>query len=157
MIDTKNNMKKTVIFDLDGTLALIDDRRSLSTLPNGKMNWKTFFDPANIDLDKPNWPVIEMAKMLKEQGHSVVIFSGRDSISRKETINWLDKHLVPFDVLKMRPEGTFTPDDILKQNWLDQLFPDRSDVLCIFDDRDKVVNMWRANGLSCFQVAPGAF
>jgi len=157
MIDTKNNMKKTVIFDLDGTLALIDDRRALALKPNGKIDWPTFFNPSNIQLDKPNWPVIEMAKMLKEQGHSVVIFSGRDSISRKETINWLDKHLVPFDVLKMRPEGTFTPDDILKQNWLDQLFPDRSDVLCIFDDRDKVVNMWRANGLSCFQVAPGAF
>ena len=150
-------MKKTVIFDLDGTLALIDKRRAISAKDNGKINWKTFFAPENISLDEPNVPVIEMAKMLKAQGHSVVIFSGRDSISRKETINWLDKHLVPFDVLKMRPQGTFTPDDVLKQNWLDQLFPDRSDVLCIFDDRDKVVKMWRENGISCFQVAEGSF
>ena len=150
-------MKKTVIFDLDGTLALIDKRRAISAKDNGKINWKTFFAPENISLDEPNVPVIEMAKMLKAQGHSVVIFSGRDSISRKETINWLDKHLVPFDVLKMRPQGTFTPDDVLKQNWLDQLFPDRSDVLCIFDDRDKVVKMWRDNGISCFQVAEGNF
>jgi len=150
-------MKKTVIFDLDGTLALIDKRRAISAKDNGKINWKTFFAPENISLDEPNVPVIEMAKMLKDQGHSVVIFSGRDSISRKETIEWLDKHLVPFDVLKMRPQGTFTPDDVLKQNWLDQLFPDRSDVLCIFDDRDKVVKMWRDNGISCFQVAPGNF
>lgn len=149
--------KKTVIFDLDGTLALIDDRRALAAKPNGKIDWPTFFNPSNIQLDKPNWPVIEMAKMLKNQGHSVVIFSGRDSISRTETIAWLDKFLVPFDVLKMRPEGSFTPDDVLKQDWLDQLFPDRDDILCVFDDRDKVVKMWRDNGLSCFQVAPGAF
>jgi acid phosphatase class B len=150
-------MRKTVIFDLDGTLALIDERRTLATKPNGKLNWKVFFEPTNIGLDKPNIPVIEMAKMLKSQGHSVVIFSGRDSISRNETIEWLNKHSVPFDVLKMRPEGSHTPDDVLKKNWLDKLFPIKSDILCVFDDRDKVVKMWRENGISCFQVAPGNF
>lgn len=150
-------MNKTVIFDLDGTLALIDERRALASKGNGKINWKIFFDPTNISLDKPNVPVIEMAKTLKAQGHSVVIFSGRDSISRTETIAWLNKFSVPFDVLKMRPEGSFTPDDVLKQDWLDQLFPDKSDILCIFDDRDKVVKMWRSNGIACFQVAPGDF
>ena len=150
-------MNKTVIFDLDGTLALIDERRALAAKPDGKINWKTFFNPENIILDEPNVPVIEMAKMLKKQGHSIVIFSGRDSISKVETILWLQKFGVPFDVLKMRPQGTFTPDDTLKQNWLDQLFPDKSDVLCVFDDRDKVVKMWRENGLSCFQVDYGNF
>ena len=150
-------MKKTVIFDLDGTLALIDKRRALAAKDNGKINWKTFFDPMNISLDEPNIPVIEMAKTLKAQGHSVVIFSGRDSISRTETMAWLKKFGVPFDVLKMRPEGSFTPDDVLKQDWLDQLFPNKSDILCIFDDRDKVVKMWRSNGIACFQVAPGDF
>ena len=148
---------KTVIFDLDGTLALIDERRALAAKSDGKINWKTFFDPKNIQLDKPNVPVIEMAKMLKSQGHSVVIFSGRDSISRKETIDWLNQFGVPFDVLKMRPQGTFTPDDKLKQDRLDQLFPDKNDVLCVFDDRDKVVKMWRENGLTCFQVDYGNF
>lgn len=150
-------MKKTVIFDLDGTLALIDKRRALASKDNGKINWKIFFDPTNISLDQPNVPVIEMAKILKAQGNSVVIFSGRDAISRKETIAWLNQFGVPFDVLKMRPEGSFTPDDVLKQDWLDQLFPDKSDILCIFDDRDKVVKMWRSNGIACFQVAPGDF
>ena len=68
---------KTIIFDLDGTLALIDERRALAAKADGKINWKIFFDPTNISLDQPNTPVIEMAKMLKEQGHSIVIFSGR--------------------------------------------------------------------------------
>ena len=43
---------KTVIFDLDGTLALIDERREISMNVNGKMNWDIFFDPENIQLDK---------------------------------------------------------------------------------------------------------
>ena len=153
-------MKKTAIFDLDGTLALIDDRRLLSTKANGKIDWDVFFDPTNINLDQPNHSVIEMAKMLKEQGHSIVIFSGRSKATKDATRDWLNQLDIPFDVLKMRPTGRdfmFMPDDKLKQNWLDQLFPDKNDILCIFDDRDKVVKMWRDNGLTCMQVAPGDF
>tara|TARA_R110000803_G_scaffold1349_5_gene4437 strand:+ start:97 stop:558 length:462 start_codon:yes stop_codon:yes gene_type:complete len=153
-------MKKTVIFDLDGTLALIDARRAKSTNVNGKMDWDTFFDPNNIQLDLPNQPVIEMAKMLKKQGHSIIIFSGRSKATKIATMEWLDQFGVPFDVLKMRPTGNgfqFMPDDQLKQKWLDDLFPDKDNILCVFDDRDKVVKMWRDNGLTCMQVAPGDF
>ena len=46
-------MKKTVIFDLDGTLANIDARRDKSLKPNGKMDWDVFFDAENIKLDEP--------------------------------------------------------------------------------------------------------
>ena len=151
---------ETVIFDLDGTLALIDDRRALATKPNGKIDWDIFFDPANIQLDKPNWPVILMAQTLKKAGHRIVIFSGRSKATKDATKDWLNQLDIPFDVLKMRPTGRdfmFMPDDKLKQNWLDQLFPDKNDILCIFDDRDKVVKMWRDNGLTCMQVAPGDF
>ena len=151
---------KKVIFDLDGTLALIDARRAKSTNVNGKMDWDTFFDPNNIQLDLPNQPVIEMAKMLKKQGHSIIIFSGRSKATKIATMEWLDQFGVPFDVLKMRPTGNgfqFMPDDQLKQKWLDDLFPNKEDILCVFDDRDKVVQMWRDNGISCMQVAPGNF
>ena len=50
-------------------------------------------------------------------------------------------------------------DDKLKQIWLDDLFPkkDKDKIVCIFDDRSKVVDMWRDNGLTCMQVAPGDF
>jgi phosphoserine phosphatase len=149
-------MTKTVIFDLDGTLALIEKRKNIATA-GGKMDWTEFFHPQNIRLDEPNLPVIATFLALQQQGHRMVIFSGRDSISRAETIAWLKRHGVVPDQLLMRQHGDYTPDDIVKKEWLDSLFPDRSEVLCIFDDRDKVVNMWRREGLSCFQVAPGNF
>ena len=76
-------MKTIVIFDLDGTLALIDARREKATNPNGKLNWGVFFDPQNIQLDKPNLPVIAAFSAMKSAGYSVGIFSGRDSIFRK--------------------------------------------------------------------------
>lgn len=151
---------KTVIFDLDGTLADIETRRGISIKENGKMDWDIFFDPNNISLDIPNRPVITMAKLLKESGHRIVILSGRSKVTKDATRDWLKQFDVPFDVLKMRPDNKefkFMPDDQLKKLWLDQLFPNTDDVLCVFDDRDKVVKMWRENGLSCLQVAEGNF
>ena len=151
---------KTVIFDLDGTLALIDDRRAISTKDNGKMDWDTFFDPKNIQLDKPNWPVILMAQTLKKAGHRIVIFSGRSKATKNATRDWLKGLDVPFDVLKMRPTDgglKWMKDDLLKKKWLDDLFPNTDDIICVFDDRDKVVQMWRDNGITCFQVADGNF
>lgn len=150
---------KNVIFDLDGTLALIDARRALAT-KSGKMDWDVFFDPKNIDLDQPNDAVIAMAQTLKAAGHRIIILSGRSKATKDATKTWLKKFDVPFDILKMRPTSKdfmFMPDDKLKQIWLDQLFTDKSDIICVFDDRQKVVDMWRDNGLTCMQVAPGDF
>ena len=154
--------KDTIIFDLDGTLADIDKRRAVSQKDDGKMDWKKFFDPANISLDQPNHPVIQMAQVLHDKGFKIVIFSGRSKATKDATKNWLADNKVPYDVLKMRPTGhpwAFMPDDKLKKHWLDDIFPDdqKNRIATVFDDRDKVVNMWRANGLTCMQVAPGNF
>lgn len=151
------NNDKTVIFDLDGTLARIDARRKLAARPNGKIDWQVFFDPENIPLDAPNWPVIRTFKAMKLAGFRVGIFSGRDAISWDATVHWLKEHGVDWDFFKMRPKGSFTPDDVLKKVWLDEMINDGHDVMCVFDDRDKVVKMWRENGISCFQVAEGDF
>lgn len=148
---------KTVIFDLDGTLALIDERRAKATKPDGKINWDVFFAPENIQLDKPNWPVIESFKALQEAGFIVGIFSGRDDISREETKEWLMDHEIFPDFMRMRRNGSFTPDDKLKKLWLNDLLQEGHNIMCVFDDRDKVVKMWRDNGITCFQVAPGEF
>ena len=151
-------MKKTVIFDLDGTLALINKRRDLATKDNGKFDWDKFFDPKNIDLDLPNTPVITMAKMLKSQGFDIVIFSGRSDITKHATMNWLDTHDVPFDFIQMRDNANhFLKDSKLKKIWLDRFFPNKDDIFAVFDDRQQVVDMWRDNGLTVFQVADGDF
>ena len=93
--------KDVVIFDLDGTLADIESRRKLATNLNGKMDWDIFFDPSNIELDLPNEPVIEMAKVLDAQGFNIVIFSGRSKATKDATAAWLDKHNVPFNIMKI--------------------------------------------------------
>ena len=149
-------MDKKVIFDLDGTLALIDKRRDLATKDNGKMDWNVFFDPDNIDLDLPNQTVIDMANLLHSQGYLIYIFSGRSDKTEDATKDWLDKHNVSYDLLQMRPQGLlYKPDNDLKQDWLNVIKKDT--VAMVFDDRNQVVDMWRKNGLTTFQVADGDF
>ena len=149
--------RKIVIFDLDGTLALIDKRRAISTKDNGKMDWDKFFDPQNIFLDKPNTPVIKMAQMLRDDGFRIAIFSGRSDVTRNATKVWLRKNGIRCDMLVMRDKPNhFMKDSDLKQMWLDKWI-NKDDVFAVFDDRQQVVDMWRKNGLTTFQVADGNF
>lgn len=189
------------IFDLDGTLALIDHRRHLVQLSDGspvtidghpgtfrghnelipgdywvefagtgkwsyspsdvafKPNWPAFF-AACVD-DRPNWPVISTMNAVLKSGADVWIWSGRSAEVMNETRTWLQRFFeVDADevVLTMRREGDYTPDEILKASWLDGLNEyDRRRLVAVFDDRQKVVDMWRARGVACFQVAPGNF
>ena len=151
-------MKNTIIFDLDGTIALVDKRREVSKLPDGKMNWNEWFNPSNIKLDKPNEPVIKIVQLFAEDGFNIVIFSGRSDRTKYSTRSWLSQNKVPFNKLVMRPHKTknFVPDDILKKDMLDN-YVDIDDVFLVVDDRDKVVKMWRSLGLPVFQVADGDF
>ena len=147
---------KIVIFDLDGTLALIDDRRDLATKDNGKFDWDVFFNPDNISLDLPNVPVIQMANILHKQGFRIFILSGRSDVTHQATVNWLNDNGIWWDHLVMRPQNQlYLPDNDLKQGWLDTIGKDN--VAMVFDDRNQVVDMWRSNGLTCFQVDDGDF
>ena len=167
--------KKTIIFDLDGTLADIDVRRAKSLNSKGKIDWNIFAAPDSIkNWDKPNLPVIKMAQLFKADGFKIVIFSGRNDRGFFATKQWLADNDVPFDLLVLRPDKfkadswpiadgnpatfdmRFMPDDILKKKMLDT-FVDINDVFLIVDDRQKVVDMWRGLGLNTFQVAPGDF
>lgn len=146
--------KNIVLVDLDGTLSLNEHRKHL--VESKPQHWDEFY-LASSD-DEPNVPVIETIKLLKQNDYKIHIFSGRGAIAKKITINWLERYHVPYDELRMRPIGNSVPDDVLKEHWLKEAFPDYlNQIFCVFDDRDKVVKMWRRLGLTCFQVAEGDF
>jgi len=143
--------KRIVIFDLDGTLADIEHRRHL--VSNGSHKWDEFYEECSND--KPIHAVIRMSQVLRNSFYRIVIFSGRSEIVRGKTEFWLHRNQIEYDELRMRPDKDYTPDDQLKERWLSEI--NKGEILCVFDDRQKVVDMWRRNGIQCFQVAEGKF
>jgi hypothetical protein len=152
-------VKPLYIFDLDGTLALIEHRRHYVTKPN--RDWPAFFK-ACVD-DEPNYPVISTMLRLMAAGAEVWIFSGRSDEVGGETAQWLSKYCGfqtydDYPHLQMRRAGDHQMDEKLKEGWLDEMSAeDRGRLVAIFEDRDRMVAMWRRRGIACFQVAPGNF
>lgn len=135
-----------VLVDIDGTLALMNGR--------SPYDWNRVFE------DSQNESVVEHVRDLvanPSMPTSVILMSGRDSAAREETERWLEFHEIPYDELHMRAAGDVRRDDIVKYELFNQHVRDRFRVRYVLDDRDQVVSMWRAMGLSCWQVNYGSF
>ena len=148
--------KNIVIFDLDGTLANIDERREKAMKTNGKLNWDKFSSDELIKKDLPNMPVIKTAKLFHQSGFKIYVLSGRSEETKQVTTQWLKKYDVPFDVLKMREKNDTRPDEVIKKEFVVELSI-LENIFLILDDREKVVKMWRSLQLPCFQVNEGLF
>lgn len=142
-----------IIFDIDGTLADITHRRHhVATKPK---NWSEFQKAAH--LDTPNRPIATLARSLSCMAHRVVLCTGRGEQERPVTEAWLAQHQIPYDALYMRAEKDYRGDDVIKGELLDRILADGFVPELVFDDRDRVVKVWRSRGIVCAQVAEGNF
>lgn len=137
------NLPKAVIFDLDGTLAHMFDRKP--------------FEWSRVGEDLIDEELAQMAKDLYLLDNKILVVSGRDAVCRQETVDWLNKHEIPFDDLFMRPEEDSRKDSIVKREIFFNDIYSNYYVRFVFDDRNQVVETWRDIGLKCYQVAEGDF
>ena len=143
-----------VVFDIDGTLANIEHR--LDYVRSKPKNWKAF--DAGIPNDKVNFPVAKIFWTLEETGaYDIVLASGRNERSRQATKEWLRANgLGGYQKLYMRKTDDFRNDSIVKREMLDEIidfYGKKPDM--VFDDRPRVVNMWREAGIFVFDVYQG--
>jgi hypothetical protein len=133
-----------VACDLDGTLAEHNGR-----------------SPYDVHLCASDILVPHIADILcamRHDGHRIIFCSGRSEKYRALTEQWLaDNGMAIYDELLMRPDGDERRDSIIKLELHDKHIRDQYNVLCVLDDRDRVINTWRNLGYPCLQVAPGDF
>jgi len=144
-----------LIFDVDGTLMNIEHRRHL--VSDGNNDWKTFLDPKVMEGDTPNTIVVEIAQNLRDKGAEIVVVSARNERHREVTEQQLRDANIEFAHLFLRADEDFRSDDEFKRDVLNALRNEGWIPDLVFDDRDRVVSMWRAEGIPCFQVAKGDF
>ena len=147
-------MKKfDIVFDIDGTLADLTHRRHfVTTKPK---NWPAF--DKGIPDDTPFEDMVYLNNLLYDAGHGIIIASGRSDRQKQATEDWLVEHGVRYHAIYMRRDRDYRSDDIIKEELLDRMISDCWDPKMVFDDRDRVVAMWRRRGIRCMQVAPGDF
>lgn len=146
------NKQDCIICDLDGTLCLHQGRSP--------------YDLSKVLEDKPNEQLIKILTALNMQ-YPIIFLSGREDTDncKNDTITWIsnnymskisDSSLKGWD-LKMRNKNDYRPDEVIKEEIYHSEIEPHYNVLCVFDDRDKVVKMWRDLGLLCNQVYYGNF
>ena len=145
---------KTIIFDIDGTLADIEHRRHFVT--GGRSHWAKF--NALMGDDTPNAPVVSLYMALWQTGiYNIEIVTGRSEVYRAVTENWLVWNEIPFTRVTMRADKDNRPDHVVKEEILERFRAEGLDIKFTVDDRQQVVDMWRRNGITCLQCAPGNF
>lgn len=149
----KENKPGVWLVDIDGTVALMDGR--------GPFDWHRVYE------DKPNHDVIRVIRILAQMTQmrsddnlpSIMFLSGRLETCRLDTERWLRENVWSYwRALHMRPEvDQYMPDQQLKRRIYREEIEPNYQVLGVFDDRRKVVDMWRAMGLTVFHTAAGEF
>lgn len=143
---------RALIIDLDGTLA--DIRVRLKHLTGKNKDWKSF--NKTIETDELHDWCREIINRFSTD-HKIIIVSGRTDDLKKQTESWLEKYQVHYDFLFMRKAKDFRPDNIIKLEIYEREIRDKFHVVFVLDDRQKVVDMWRAQNLVVLQCAPGDF
>jgi predicted kinase len=138
----------TVMCDLDGTMAILNGRDP--------------YDASTCGKDKVNLPVLRLVVNVARACHSITFLSARMATYRAQTEAWLQANVVPHLngcnwVLHMRAEGDTRKDEIVKEELYRTHIEGKFNVICAFDDRNRVVRLWRRLGIPTMQVADGDF
>ena len=130
---------EVAVFDIDGSLTLGPHNRS-------PYEWH------KVGQDKVNSMVRHLVLTQRTSGRDILIVSGRDSVCRSETIQWLEDNDIPYDKLFMRVTGDSRADDIIKEEIIDQDILPNYNIKMWVDDRLKVCRMIHRKGLPLLRV-----
>ncbi len=144
-------LKKCFVFDLDGTICDVRHRRQyVATKPR---NWDAW--NAGLVNDTPNVAVQKVFQALRnDQEVELIIVSGRSDDYKEQTIKWLTDNEIFYDEIYMRKYKDHRDDAVVKGEIADEIEKTRQ-ILGVFDDRQRVVNMWIERGIWVFDVGQG--
>lgn len=139
-----------IVFDIDGTLANVSHRRRFVD-GSQQVDWDKF--RAETVNDTPNEFVVSKVNEHVANGDTVVFFTARNYSEHQVTVDqiteWTD---VEVPVVFMRPNGDYRPDEVFKAEVAESFESEFGPIDLVFDDRNKVVDMWVDRGTTVVQV-----
>ena len=142
-----------VIFDIDGVLSDAVGRQHFVEGP-GRRNWDAFFAACGED------PLLEETAALLhllDETLGIVLLTARPLRVQVETLSWLRRYGLRWDVLIMRPYGDYSRAAEFKQDSLWELQQAGWDVRLAFEDDPRNLAMFRAEGVPCVYIHSGYY
>lgn len=141
-----------VVFDVDGVLSDATTRQHFLEYP--RRDWEAFFEACGEDA-----LIDEVARLLEvlDPAHRVVLLTARPLRVRPQTLAWLDRYGLRWDLLIMREWGDYSASRSFKRLAVDELRAYGFDLRLAFEDDRRNVAMFHAENIPCVYIHSGYY
>ena len=143
---------RTVVFDIDGVLSDAVGRQHF--IERGRRDWNAFFEACGDD------PVIEEIERLLElldPTLQIVLLTGRPLRVRPQTLAWLERYGLRWDLLIMRDWGDYSFVTEFKKHVVDDLRGAGFEILLALEDDPQNHAMYVGEGIPCVYIHSGYY
>jgi phosphoglycolate phosphatase-like HAD superfamily hydrolase len=141
-----------VVFDLDGVLSDAASRQHY--IEGGRRDWDAFFEACGDD------PLIdEVAQLLAllDPTLGIVLLTGRPVRVQPQTLAWLERYGLRWDLLIMRDFGDYSAARYFKRRSVAELRAYGLELKLAFEDDRRNLEMFRAEGVPCVYIHSGYY
>lgn len=141
-----------MVFDIDGVLSDAVSRQHF--LESGRRDWRGFFDACGDD------PLIEEVACLLsllDPGLRIVLLTGRPVRVQPQTLAWLERYALRWDLLIMRNFGDYRAAREFKRLTVGALRERDFDLRLAFEDDRRNLEMFHAEGVPCVYIHSGYY
>ena len=123
-------------------------------IERGRRDWRAFFDACGDD------PLIEeVARVVEllDPSLNVVLLTGRPVRVEPQTLAWLTRYGLRWDLLIMRDVGDYAAAREFKRDTVHDLRRYGFDLRLAFEDDRRNLEMFRAEGIPCVYIHSGYY
>lgn len=141
-----------VVFDMDGVLSDAADRQHYLERPH--RNWDAFFEACGDDQ-----VIAEVARLLEllDPALRIVLLTARPLRVRPQTLGWLERYGLRWDLLIMRDWGDYSASSTFKRMVVGDLRRQGFDLRLAFEDDRRNYEMFHAEGIPCVYIHSGYY
>lgn len=141
-----------VIFDMDGVLSDAASRQHY--LAPGRRDWDGFFEACGED------PLIEEVAVLLtllDPDLAIVLLTARPLWVQPQTLGWLERFGLRWDLLVMREQGDYSAAPAFKRWTVGELRRYGIEPKLAFEDDRRNLEMFRSEGVPCVYIHSGYY
>jgi phosphoglycolate phosphatase-like HAD superfamily hydrolase len=143
---------RAVVFDLDGVLSDAASRQHYLESP--RRDWNAFFDACG---DDPLIEEVDRLLGLLDPELAIVLVTARPIRVQPQTIAWLERYRLRWDLLVMREFGDYASARLFKRQAVSELREYGFNLLLAFEDDRRNLEMFRGEGVPCLYIHSGYY